>query len=197
MQENSSAVRAPTTHVEDADANSADLNCHWLVFTEPFLKISSICACSLRNQPLVTSGSISVIYSRGTFGEFTWRLSCMRMFKARCLPMPTVTASSNSPTPWLAVIGPARWWTRQWVHQLIMVINTKYPVLKSLLPLLPKFPYFIETRDLLIREEAGKAADLRHQAQTAADASSRSIGFAECRSEQNTNSFRRPLQHYI
>jgi hypothetical protein len=46
-------------------------------------------------------------------------------------------------------------------------LNTKFSVLKTLLPLLPKFPSFVEARELILMEEASQEADNTHTTETA------------------------------
>jgi hypothetical protein len=61
------------------------------------------------------------------------------------------------------------------VHQLIHSLNNKFSVLKMLLPLLPKFPSFVEARELILTEEASREADNKHTTEIAllaADAAS-------------------------
>jgi hypothetical protein len=54
---------------------------------------------------------------------------------------------------------------RSLVHQLIWGLNPKFSVMKTLLSLLPRFPSFIEARELLLSEEASWDTDakLRNQ----------------------------------
>jgi hypothetical protein len=48
---------------------------------------------------------------------------------------------------------------RTLVHQLIHGLNPKFSVLKTLLPLLPKSPTFVEAHELVLSDEASRAAD--------------------------------------
>jgi hypothetical protein len=56
---------------------------------------------------------------------------------------------------------------RSLVHQLIRCLNPKFCVLKTLLQLLPRFPSFIEARELLLHEEVTRDAGARRSAETA------------------------------
>jgi hypothetical protein len=54
------------------------------------------------------------------------------------------------------------------VHQLIYNMDPiKFSVLKTLLPLLPKFPTFVEARELIITVETSWDADTKHATETA------------------------------
>jgi hypothetical protein len=56
---------------------------------------------------------------------------------------------------------------RALVHQLIRGLNPKFSVLKTLLPLLPKFPSFVEARELVLSDEASWDADSKRASETA------------------------------
>jgi hypothetical protein len=56
---------------------------------------------------------------------------------------------------------------RALVHQLIRGLNLKFSVLKTLLPLLPRFPSFVEARDLVLSDETSHAADSKRATETA------------------------------
>lgn len=49
---------------------------------------------------------------------------------------------------------------------MIRGLNPKFGVLKSLLPMLSVFPNFIDARDLLLREEAARAAEVKQATET-------------------------------
>jgi hypothetical protein len=50
---------------------------------------------------------------------------------------------------------------------LIRGLNPKFSVPKTLLPLLPKFPTFVEARELVLSDEASRAADSKCTSETA------------------------------
>jgi hypothetical protein len=52
---------------------------------------------------------------------------------------------------------------RALVHQLIQGLNPKFSVLKTMLPLLPKFPSFVEARELILSEESSRLRRRRQQ----------------------------------
>jgi hypothetical protein len=56
---------------------------------------------------------------------------------------------------------------RALVHQLIWGLNPKFVVLRTLLLLLPRFPTFIEARNLILSDELAHEADLKRSAETA------------------------------
>jgi hypothetical protein len=56
---------------------------------------------------------------------------------------------------------------RALVHQLICGLNPKFSVLSTLLPLLPKFPTFVEAHELVLNDEASHAADSKRTSKTA------------------------------
>jgi hypothetical protein len=53
------------------------------------------------------------------------------------------------------------------VHQLIRGLNPKFSVLKTLLPLLPRFPTFIEARELILRDKSSRDAESKRSSETA------------------------------
>jgi hypothetical protein len=61
---------------------------------------------------------------------------------------------------------------RALVHQLIRSLNAKFSVLKTLLTLLPKFPSFVEARELILMEEASHEVDNKRTTKTAVLAAS-------------------------
>jgi hypothetical protein len=64
--------------------------------------------------------------------------------------MTSATTSNN----WSIIRSPTA--RMIWVHQLIRGLNPKFSVLKTLLPLLPKFPTFIEARELIRSEQTSQ-----------------------------------------
>jgi hypothetical protein len=52
------------------------------------------------------------------------------------------------------------------VHQSIWGLNLKFNVLKTLLPLLPLFPTFIESYDLVLSDESSRTTDVKHSNET-------------------------------
>jgi hypothetical protein len=53
------------------------------------------------------------------------------------------------------------------VHQLIRDLNLKFSVLKTLLPLFPKFLIFVEARELILTTETSRDADTKRATETA------------------------------
>jgi hypothetical protein len=56
---------------------------------------------------------------------------------------------------------------RALVHPLIQGLNLTFNALKTLLPLLPQFPTFIETCNLLLSDENSRDADIKRSNETA------------------------------
>jgi hypothetical protein len=52
------------------------------------------------------------------------------------------------------------------VHQVIRGLNPKFSVLKTLLPLLPRFATFIEASDLILHDETSQDAESKHDVET-------------------------------